>query len=97
MGPKTQNGDFLEDGFNDFDTILTIYRDYIPKQNCMIIVFRKIMVRAIGLKTRNANFLGTDFTGETNFIFVRNSATNNGLRRNNEFRFYGKIVKVNHI
>jgi hypothetical protein len=31
MGPKTQNGDFLESGSNDFDYISVIYGDYLPK------------------------------------------------------------------
>jgi hypothetical protein len=31
MGSKTQNGDFLENGSKDFDTILVTYADHTLK------------------------------------------------------------------
>jgi hypothetical protein len=31
IGPKMQNGDFLENGSNDFENISVIYGDHIPK------------------------------------------------------------------
>jgi hypothetical protein len=31
MGPKTQNGDFLENGFNDFDLISVSCGDHLPQ------------------------------------------------------------------
>jgi hypothetical protein len=33
MDPKTQTGDFLKNGSNNFDYISVIYGDYFPKLN----------------------------------------------------------------
>jgi hypothetical protein len=46
---------------------------------------------------RDVDFVETTFTGRTDFIVVRYSATYNGLPSNNRFRFQGNIVEVNSI
>jgi hypothetical protein len=41
---QKQNGDFLENGSNDFDYISVIYGDHVSKQNCVGRIFRKTTV-----------------------------------------------------
>jgi hypothetical protein len=79
VGIKTQNGDFYENGFNDFDDISVIYGDHFFKQNNMYDFVRKITVRIRGAQTQNIDFVETGFTDRTDFIIVRYSVTNNGL------------------
>jgi hypothetical protein len=47
--------------------------------------------RALGTKTRNINFIETDFTGQTGLIAVRYSEPNSGVPSNSRIRFQGDI------
>jgi hypothetical protein len=41
--PQRENGDFLEKWRNDFDKISAVYWRSLPKQNCIVAIFRKIL------------------------------------------------------
>jgi hypothetical protein len=60
-------------------------------------IYRKITVISWKAKRWDTDFVETDFTGSTHFIFVRHSVTNNGLPSYNRFNFHGNSVKVNRI
>jgi hypothetical protein len=78
MVVKSQNGDFTENGSRDVDNISVIYGGHLLKQNCIRGRFEKITLRALGAQTRNVDSVETDFTGHTDFIFVRYSAVSDG-------------------
>jgi hypothetical protein len=59
--------------------MLVVHGDHLPKQNWIGGVSRKVAVHALGAKTGNADFVETGVTGQTNLIFVRYSAADNGL------------------
>jgi hypothetical protein len=75
MDSKTQNDDFLENGFSSFGYISNIYGDHIHKLNYIGGMFRGITFHKLTARTRNIHFVETCFTGQTEFIFVRYSAT----------------------
>jgi hypothetical protein len=55
------------------------------------------MVGSLGAQTSYITFLETGLTGQSDFIFVRYSATTNGLPSNTQFSFQGNVIKVNRI
>jgi hypothetical protein len=68
MGLKTQNGDFLENGSNDFGWILIIYGHDYCRENSIGGVLGNITVRARRAQEQNVDSLET---GITDFIAVR--------------------------
>jgi hypothetical protein len=54
---RKQNGDFLENGYKDFDYISALYGDCIPKEMSIRGLFTKITVLALGAQTWKGNFV----------------------------------------
>lgn len=61
MGPKPQNGNFLKNVLNDDWISLTCW------QNCISVIFRKILLHALEGKKWYVNVLETTFAGQTDF------------------------------
>jgi hypothetical protein len=55
---------------------------------------QEIAELALGVQTRNVDFIETYFTRQTDFIFVRYATTNESLPNNNRFRFQSNVIKV---
>jgi hypothetical protein len=45
MGPQTQNGDFFENGCNDFDSVSTIYKDHVGFEVLTALVTNSSIIR----------------------------------------------------
>jgi hypothetical protein len=97
-GPKTQNGNFFETDYIDFDWISVIYRPYTLKKKRLRRWYLQESNRRRNMD-RNASviFLETDVTAQTDSFVVRYSETKNGLTNNNRFRYQGNAVKINCI
>jgi hypothetical protein len=52
------------------------------------------MVRSVETQAQNFSFVGTDFTGQTDFIVVRHLATYKCLPSKNLFRLCDNLVNV---
>jgi hypothetical protein len=89
IGSNKQNGHFLGSGSDTFDLISIACGDPLPEQNCI----GDICIRALGVRTRNINFVETGSTGRMDFIVVLYSVTSSGLPSNSRFCFQGKIVE----
>jgi hypothetical protein len=83
MSPLKQNGDFLDNGWNDLYLILIIFADHLPKQNYLGSTVRKIMVHELGVQKQNVYFVETSSTGWPDLIVVWYSVTNSSLQSNN--------------
>jgi hypothetical protein len=88
---KIENGYFLKSCYNEFYSISVINKMHIGG------IFMKITGSLVDAKTQSINFFETGPTSQTDFTGVWYSATNNGLPCNNQFRFEGNTVKVNHM
>lgn len=51
--PKVQSGDFYKSRHNDFDLILVVYVDALPKRKCIGIIFRKLALRTVAAEMQN--------------------------------------------
>jgi hypothetical protein len=58
-GPRFANGNFLENGSGDYDSISAIYVDHVTKYNSVSSILRKMIVYALGAPKENINFLET--------------------------------------
>jgi hypothetical protein len=75
MGPTIQNRDFLENRYS----YSTIYEDHIAKWKHVSGIFRKITARLLGAQMRSVSFFEIGFTGLTDLIIVRYSATTRAI------------------
>jgi hypothetical protein len=55
------------------------------------------MVRVLGTQTRIVQFVETCFTGLTDFIAVRHTATDNGLPSNTRNPFQCNVLRVSRV
>jgi hypothetical protein len=89
---NTQNSDFLEKDCSSCDLISAKNGNHIPAENHTSDIFRKITVGALGAQTSCVSFLETGvLTGQTDFVVIRCSTTNNGLPSKNRFCLQGNI------
>jgi hypothetical protein len=86
-----QNGDLLEDGYEDFDPIKEIYGNHFLRQCHIDANFSKITLRVLEAQTRNADIVENAFTGWTDLIVVRYSETKNCYW--STFRLQGERIR----
>jgi hypothetical protein len=96
-GRKTQNGNFLENGCNDFDYIsVIIYGESLSPDIKLHRWWYHHESNSRGPNMK-CQFSQTCFTSQMDFTAVRYSATNNGLQNNNQFHFHDTVVKDSRI
>jgi hypothetical protein len=60
-------------------------------------MFRKIMVYSLRTQTQSVIFIGTCFTGRTNYIVVRYSVNYSGVKSNIRFCLQCNILTVSRM
>jgi hypothetical protein len=87
---------FSKNGLNDFNRILVIYGDHLPKWNCVVGMFMKVTLLALGAQMRNVAIVQTGSIGRTDFILVRYSTANTGAAEwQTTSRHVDTVKKVN--
>jgi hypothetical protein len=93
-GPKTQTGDFPENGSNEFDYVSANCGERRSTAKCISGIFRNITGSTLLAQTPKCGFVVIDFTGLMDFVAVRSSVTSNGIVCYSRFRFQSEVVMV---
>jgi hypothetical protein len=81
----------------EFSFLVLVYGNHVTKYNCILDTFGKTTVRKLGIQTQSVNFLQIHPDGPTDIIFIRSSATKNGLTSNNWFRLQLNVLRVSRV